>query len=72
MTFAPAAVAPLFANAATTAARVAAVLGWSPDVFWAATPADLRAALGLDLAPSAAAPDLARLMEAFPDEPTAR
>nr|WP_295661294.1 phage tail assembly chaperone [Polymorphobacter sp.] len=62
-----------FASAATTAARVAAVLGWSPATFWAATPADLRAALGLDLEPpAAAAPDLARLMEAFPDGPTAR
>ncbi|MGI4878544.1 MAG: phage tail assembly chaperone [Janthinobacterium lividum] len=49
------------------------MLGWSPATFWAATPADLRAALGLDLAPTAAAaPDLARLMEAFPDGPTAR
>jgi hypothetical protein len=74
MTFAPAAVAPLFAAAALVAARVAATLGWSPGVFWGATPADLRAALGLDLdlAPPAASPDLARLMEAFPDEPTAR
>ncbi len=33
-----------FASAATTAARVAAVLGWSPAIFWSATPADLRAA----------------------------
>lgn len=59
-----------FAAAALVAARVAATLGWTPPVFWAATPADLRAALGLDLTPPAAAPpDLARLMEAFPDEP---
>jgi hypothetical protein len=67
-----------FAAAALVAVRVAASLGWSPPVFWAATPADLRAALGLDLAqsaavpPAAAAPDLARLMEAFPDEPATR
>ncbi len=60
-----------FASATQTAARVAASLGWSPDVFWAATPADLRTALGLDLAlpAAAAATDLARLMEAFPDGP---
>lgn len=58
-----------FASAAQTAARVAASLGWSPDVFWAATPADLRAALGLDLTPAVARVDLARLMEALPDGP---
>jgi len=61
-----------FASVALIAARVAASLGWSPGVFWAATPADLRAALGLDLpaAESAVArTDLSRLMEAFPDGP---
>ena len=36
-----------FAAAARIAARLAATLGWSPDVFWASTPADLRTALGL-------------------------
>ncbi|MGI4878721.1 MAG: phage tail assembly chaperone, partial [Janthinobacterium lividum] len=62
-------VSPRFADAALVAARVAGSLGWSPDMFWAATPADLRTALGLD----AAAADgvgpaaMARLMEAFPD-----
>lgn len=62
-----------FGFAATTAARVAAALGWSPDTFWRSTPADLRTALGLDLAPPAAAgTDLARLMEAFPDGSAAR
>jgi uncharacterized phage protein (TIGR02216 family) len=57
--------------AARQAARVAsALLGWSPDIFWAATPADLRNALGLDLASEAPADTtmLARLMEAFPDD----
>ena len=59
-----------FADATRTAARLAATLGWSPEVFWASTPADLRAALGIDaLAAPAAAADLARLMEAFPDGP---
>lgn len=61
-----------FATAARTAARLAATLGWSPDVFWTSTPAELRAALGLDLvavAPPAVAADLFRLKEAFPDGP---
>jgi hypothetical protein len=60
-----------FGDAARGAARVAAaLLGWAPDVFWAATPADLRTALGLDLAGEAPgdAGLLARLMEAFPDD----
>ena len=60
-----------FGDAARSAARVAAaLLGWAPEVFWAATPADLRNALGLDL--TAETPGdaelLTRLMEAFPDE----
>ena len=61
-----------FAAAALIAARLAATLGWSPDVFWTSTPADLRAALGVDAAApaSAANADLARLMEVFPDGPT--
>lgn len=64
-----------FAAASLIAARLAATLGWSPDAFWASTPAELRTAFGLDLpgttldAPAAAA-DLARLKEAFPDGPT--
>ena len=60
-----------FTAAARVAARLAATLGWSPDAFWSATPAELRLALGLDLDPAAApaAADLARLKEAFPDGP---
>lgn len=60
-----------FAGAALPAARVAAaLLGWTSDTFWAATPADLRNSLGLDLAGDAPADSglLGRLMEAFPDE----
>ena len=54
-----------FADAAVVAAGIAARLGWVPEVFWAATPADLRHALSV---PAAGAPvDLAKLMEAFPD-----
>ena len=61
-----------FAVAARRAARVAAaMLGWRPDEFWAATPEDLRTALGLDDAVDdtpATSAMLARLMEAFPDD----
>jgi uncharacterized phage protein (TIGR02216 family) len=60
-----------FADAARQAARVAAaLLGWRPESFWAATPADLRNALGLDLAEGVPADRdlMARLMEAFPDD----
>lgn len=35
-----------FAECARRAAGIAAKLGWRPDVFWAATPADLLNALG--------------------------
>ncbi|WP_439547269.1 phage tail assembly chaperone [Sandarakinorhabdus sp.] len=59
-----------FADAARRAAHVAAaVLGWRPGEFWAATPAELLTALGLDTAPAAPADaaKLAALMEAFPD-----
>ncbi len=61
-----------FAACARTAARLAATLGWSPDLFWSATPAELRTAAGLDLpaAVPALAADLARLKEAFPDGST--
>ncbi len=61
-----------FATAARAAARVAAaLLGWRPDDFWAATPADLRTALGLDAPASGDPADatlLSALMEAFPDD----
>lgn len=58
----------MFADAARIAARLAATLGWTPDIFWHATPAELRTALGLDDdAARLAADELARLMEAFPD-----
>ena len=62
------------AGAARLAGFAGAVLGWSPDAFWRATPAELAvvvAALtgGRDAA-GAAPPDaamMARLREAFPD-----
>lgn len=61
----------MFAETARRAAHVAAhVLGWRPDEFWAATPAELVTALGLDAAPADAPVNaglLAGLMEQFPD-----
>lgn len=59
----------MFAEAARRAARVAAaLLGWRPDEFWAATPEDLRNSLGVEGEGAPATGDLlARLMEAFPD-----
>jgi uncharacterized phage protein (TIGR02216 family) len=60
-----------FAAAARRAAHLAsAALGWTPDVFWQTTPAELRTALGLDVDAQAVLDRsaLERLMEAFPDE----
>lgn len=53
------------------AGMAGAVLGWSPDQFWRATPAELGAvlqALAGDVAPPPLTrEDIAHLMEAFPD-----
>jgi len=47
------------------------VLGWAPDAFWAATPAELaavvRALVGDGAAPPPDAATIARLKEMFPD-----
>lgn len=57
-----------FAGAATAAARLAQQLGWTPDGFWAATPADLRHALGpLPHADALGGAALAALIKEFPD-----
>ncbi|HEY0043761.1 MAG TPA: phage tail assembly chaperone [Allosphingosinicella sp.] len=61
----------LFAEAAGRLAGVAgALLGWRPDEFWRATPAELGAVLAAML-PEAAegmgAGELARLSALFPD-----
>lgn len=61
-----------FTNAASRLAGAAgAVLGWSPDAFWRATPAELAAIVaamrGQDDAPPPDADVIARMMEAFPD-----
>jgi uncharacterized phage protein (TIGR02216 family) len=60
-----------FSDAAGRLAGLAgALLGWRPDEFWRATPAELgavlEAMLGEAEAPASRA-DLARLMERFPD-----
>jgi uncharacterized phage protein (TIGR02216 family) len=64
---------PRFADAARRAAHLAATaLGWRPTDFWAATPAELLTALGLDgetVARPADATLLKGLMERYPDEP---
>ena len=61
----------MFSEAARRLAGIAgAALGWRPDEFWRATPAELGAVLGA-MAGEESAPargeDLARLMELYPD-----
>jgi hypothetical protein len=58
------------AGAARLAGLAGALLGWRPEEFWNATPAELAtviAALIGDNASAADAGDLARLQEMFPD-----
>jgi tail assembly chaperone len=61
----------VFSGAAARLAGLAgALLGWRPEEFWSATPAELAAVLEemAGGAPaSASADDLARLKEMFPD-----
>ena len=61
----------MFSESAVRLAGLAgALLGWRPEEFWNATPAELGAILQVmagDTEPSATGADLARLMEAFPD-----
>ncbi|QHL90662.1 phage tail assembly chaperone [Sphingomonas changnyeongensis] len=58
------------AAAAQLAGHAQAMLGWRPDEFWAATPADLALAVA-GLVPTAEVPAdgalLTRLKELFPD-----
>lgn len=60
-----------FGDAAQRAAYVAAaILSWRPNEFWAATPAELVTALGIDrqaVSPPATAQLLRQMMEQFPD-----
>ena len=43
------------------------VLGWRPDEFWRATPAEMAAAFRDDFVEPVAADELQRLREQFPD-----
>ena len=56
-------------SAARLAGLAGLLLGWRPEEFWAATPAELAAVLGAAASGEAPASsgDLARLMERFPD-----
>ncbi len=57
-------------RAAMLAGQAGVAFGWTPELFWAATPAELaalvRAVVGEDVAPPDRA-TIAKLMEAFPD-----
>ncbi len=58
------------ASAARLAGMAGALLGWTPDIFWAATPTELAAILDALSPPVESPPDaptLSRLMEQFPD-----
>ena len=58
------------ASAARLAGMAGALLGWTPDIFWAATPAELSVILNALSPPGETPPDaptLYRLMEQFPD-----
>jgi hypothetical protein len=54
-------------SAARLAGLAGALLGWRPDEFWNATPAELAAILAPAAPSAASAADLARLEEMFPD-----
>jgi uncharacterized phage protein (TIGR02216 family) len=57
-------------QAARLAGLAGALLGWRPDQFWRATPAELAVILSALSPDQAAAPDadtLSRLKEQFPD-----
>ena len=60
-----------FAQAASRLAGQAGIaFGWTPDAFWAATPAELATLVRALGGEEAAPPDrctIAQLMEAFPD-----
>ena len=58
-------------SAGRLAGLAGVLLGWRPDEFWAATPAEMATIIGAMTGPgdaeAAGAPDLARLKEMFPD-----
>jgi uncharacterized phage protein (TIGR02216 family) len=60
-----------FSDSAERLAGLAgALLGWRPDEFWRATPAELAVVIGAMIGPKAepaGRADLERMMERFPD-----
>jgi hypothetical protein len=57
-----------FGEQATALSGLAArLLGWRPEEFWAATPAELGAALQFEAVEPVAGEELRRLREQFPD-----
>ena len=54
-------------QALTLAGWAGRLLGWRPDDFWAATPAELAAALHDEKVEPVAGDELRRLTEMFPD-----
>ena len=64
---------PCFAdNAARLAGQAMLLFGWTPDTFWAATPADVEMVLRAMTGPAGDTPPLGSaamkaMMEAFPD-----
>jgi Phage tail assembly chaperone protein, TAC len=57
-------------NATALSGQTSLLLGWRPDEFWSATPAELACVL-MAMTPEITAPpspiDIAKLKEAFPD-----
>jgi Phage tail assembly chaperone protein, TAC len=54
-------------RAALLAGLAARLLGWRPDEFWRATPAELATALQDEMVEPVAGDELRRLREQFPD-----
>ena len=57
-------------RAVALAGQAGWAFGWTPEIFWSATPAELVAMLGVARGETVAPPDRATmesLMEAFPD-----
>ncbi len=57
-------------RAAMLAGQAGVAFGWTPELFWAATPAELAALVRAVVGEDASPPDrdmIAQLMEAFPD-----
>ena len=55
------------ARATALSGAAARLLGWRPDEFWRATPAELAAVLKDDVIEPVVGEELARLREQFPD-----